>query len=231
MSKSYGVWVAIPTSYDAQTPRQDPRTPHITVQLSSGSSNNSNDEATAEINVKSTDKDTRLVYWVNKNFSHPITTTFRNLPLGLKNIQSSSSSDLALDFQRTKPALLDLDAGQVLPSYAKGPNNDILDKLEPILNQAIEEKARLYIFGQSYHDRDGESGIHDVHMNQGNSKKYGNAVYSDGSFFVQFADGHWEAVFLAFASQRLPTNDETGDPDRGAQTFAERLGADGGDDE
>lgn len=219
MSKSYGVWVANPVSYNAQTPKEDPKSPHITLKFNDGS-----DGGEAEINVKSTDKDTRLVYWVNRQFSHPITDSLATLDLGLQTLSSANTSDLSLDFQRTQPALLDIGQGQVLESYESGPNNDILDKLEPILDQAIQEKATIYLYGQSYHDSDGASGIHDIHMNQGNMKGYSNAIFNDGSFFVNFNDGHWEAVFLAFASQSLPT-DGSGDPTEGSETFEQRLGS------
>ncbi|EME40872.1 hypothetical protein DOTSEDRAFT_74431 [Dothistroma septosporum NZE10] len=220
MSKAYGVWVANPVSYDAQTPRQDSKSPHIILKFNDGSSSGE-----ADINVKSTDKDTRLVYWVNRQFSHPIIDSLANLDLGLQTIVGSDgSSDIALDFQRTQPALLDINQGEVLPAYAQGPNNDILDELEPILTQAIQEKATIYLFGQSYHDSDGKSGIHDIHMNQGNGGGYSNKIYSDGSFMVKFNDGHWEAVFLAFASQSLPTDDR-GDPTANAETFEQRLGS------
>ncbi|CAK3873731.1 Hypothetical predicted protein [Lecanosticta acicola] len=205
-SKKYGVWAAKPTSYDAQTPKQDPKTPHITLQLSGGGS--------AEINVKSTSSDDRLVFWVNKSFLHPITSALSQLAPGLTENPSESTS---LDFQRTTPALLDVNAGTLLDPYEKGPDNDILDELEPILDQAIHEGAMVYLFGQFYHDRDGASGIHDCHMNQGNSGG------GDGSFMVQFNDGHWEAVFLAFATQSLPTDDE-GKPTSDAEAFDQRLG-------
>ncbi|KAK4494921.1 hypothetical protein PRZ48_014277 [Zasmidium cellare] len=215
--KRYGVWVVKPESYDAQTPRQDSKSPHITLKFTDDGSGGS-----AEINVKSLDQDKRLVYWVNRNFTHPITSDLDNLNLGLRNITKGSKSDLALDFQRTEPSLFNLKQGEILPHYAQGPNNDILDKLEPILTQAIKEKATMYIFGQSYHDSDGVDGIHDIHMNQGNEKGFENSIYSDGSFFVRFKDGHWEAVGLAFASQALPT-DEKGDPEQGARRFDQVL--------
>jgi len=216
-SRRYGVWVANPISYDAQTPKQDPKTPHIILKFGDGKNSGQ-----ADINVKSTDKDTRLVYWVNKNFTHPITKQLANQDLGLWKISSPESSDVALDFQRTQPALVDISAGTLLPSYEQGPNNDILDKLEPMLNQAIDEKAKVYVYGEWYQDADGTSGIHDVHMNQGNAKGYSNAVFSDGSLMVHFNDGHWEAVFLAFASQALPTDDR-GDPTASAKPFDQTL--------
>jgi uncharacterized protein YukJ len=61
-------------------------------------------------------------------------------------------------------------------------------------------------------------------MNQGSLPRYENNVYRDGGFFLYFEkDDHWEGVFLAFASQRVPTNDQTGEAKRGAQAMAETL--------
>ncbi|CAD0093804.1 unnamed protein product [Aureobasidium vineae] len=214
--KNYSIWVANPVSYVAQTPEQDPKSPHITLKLTDGTNS-----PEADINVKSTSKDTRLVYWVNNNFQHPITQQLASLPLGQTVLKPTNGehSKYALDFIRTTPALLDLNAGTILPASG---NNTIEDKLEPILTQAINQKAKVYLWGQGYNDSNGESGIHDIHMNQGNTGNFSNDVFSDGSFMVQFED-HWEAVFLAFADQEVPTDDETGDPTDDAKAFDETL--------
>jgi uncharacterized protein YukJ len=41
----------------------------------------------------------------------------------------------------------------------------------------------------------------------------------------EFEDGHWEAVFLAFASQRIPT-DDNGEAEEGSKDLAGILGGD-----
>ncbi|KAG9578327.1 hypothetical protein KCU77_g14275, partial [Aureobasidium melanogenum] len=212
----YSIWVANPVSYVAQTPEQDPRSPHIQLKLTDGTNS-----PEADINVKSTSQDSRLVYWVNNNFQHPITSELESLPLGQTVLKPTNGqpSQYALDFLRTTPALLDLNAGTILPASG---NNTIEDKLEPILTSAINQNAKVYLWGQGYNDSNGESGIHDIHMNQGNTGHFSNDVYSDGSFMVQFED-HWEAVFLAFADQEVPTDNETGNPTADAQAFDETL--------
>ncbi|KAJ6171081.1 hypothetical protein N7470_000148 [Penicillium chermesinum] len=229
----YGVWACTPTSYEAQTPKQDPKSPHIYLHFTDESSGTSSRKLEAAINVKSTGKDSRLVFWVTRNFSNPITEQLSELELGFHLASSPGSSDTnyesygshnhghhshhasrhhherhqqsrlqGLDYIRT-PGLVDIKSGQVLPADASGPNNDILDKLEPILQDAIRQKATAFIWGSSY-----GSGIHDIHMNQGSKPSFSNGIYEDGALFFKFPDGHWEAVFLAFASQRIPTNDE-----------------------
>ena len=244
----YGVWACTPTSYQAQTEQQDPKSPHIYLHFTDDSSSSSSSKKLeAAINVKSTDKDTRLVFWLTRNFTNPITEQLSQLALGFHLASSNSSSNRSsrdnyshdrndehshrhghshnhnhshhhtsrhghvraeqstlqgLDFIRTKD-LVNIESGQVLPADASGPDNDILDKLEPILTDAINKKATAYIWGSSY-----GSGIHDIHMNQGSLPSYSNGIYEDGAIFFKFDDGHWEAVFLAFASQKIPTNDE-----------------------
>jgi uncharacterized protein YukJ len=212
----YSIWVANPVSFVAQTPEQDPKSPHITLKLSDGTNS-----PEADINVKSTSQDTRLVYWINNAFTHPITQQISSLPLGQTVLKPSGGqpSKYALDFLRTKPALLDLNAGTILPATG---NTTIEDTLSTILTSAINQKAKIYLWGQAYNDSNGESGIHDIHMNQGNTGNFTNDVYSDGSFVVQFED-HWEAVFLAFADQAVPTDDETGDPTANAEPFDQTL--------
>lgn len=214
--KNYSIWVANPVSFSAQTPQQDPKSPHITLKLTDGTNS-----PEADINVKSTSQDSRLVYWINNAFTHPITQQLESLPLGQKILKPTNGnpSPLALDFLRTTPALLDLSAGTILPATG---STTIESTLSTLLTTAINQKAKIYLWGQAYNDSDGESGIHDIHMNQGNTGDFANDVFSDGSFVVQFED-HWEAVFLAFADQEVPTDDQTGDPTEGAEAFDQTL--------
>ncbi|KAJ5183612.1 hypothetical protein N7492_001228 [Penicillium capsulatum] len=240
----YGVWAGLPISYEAQTEKQDSKSPNIHLRFTDDPSSKKTLEAA--INVKSTDKDTRLVFWLNHDFQHPVTHQLAKLDIGFHSIQSSSSSNVrqkhhyhrhhrdhgnnhreqdydqdstieGLDYLRTKN-LLDIQSGQVLPHDVPGPNNDILDQLVPLLAGAIDGKATAYIFGSSY-----GSGIHDIHMNQGSLPSYDNGIYEDGALLFRFDDGHWEAVFLAFASQKVPT-DGQGEAELGSKSLAAILG-------
>ncbi|KAJ5974163.1 hypothetical protein N7481_011373 [Penicillium waksmanii] len=233
----YGVWVGQPTRYTAQRAREDPKSPHIHLKFTDGSSR----EFEAAINVKSIDKDSRLVFWLPDNLSHSITEQLSKLDEGFHLAQSSSPNDVSksksqghhrnrhhqvrrqesdlrgLDFIRTD-GLINIKSGLVLQHDIPGENNDILDKMEPILQKAIDNSATSYIFGSSF-----GSGIHDVHMNQGSLPRFDNGIYEDGALLFQYGDGHWEAVFLAFASQRIPTN-SSGEPERDSETLADILG-------
>ncbi|PYH44621.1 YukJ family protein [Aspergillus saccharolyticus JOP 1030-1] len=223
----YGVWVGQPTHYTAQTDAEDPKSPHIYLYFKDDSS--SRKQLEAAINVKSTDQDSRLVYWFDRSFTHAITEQLTNLDEGFHLLSTSSVHSRSrrrrseeasaagglkgLDFVRTQ-GLVDIHAGAVLGADG---DQDILDKVDPILTDAINQKATIYIFGSSY-----GSGIHDIHMNQG-SAGYENGIYEDGALLFQFDDGHWEAVFLAFASQQIPTDDK-GEPESDSQSLATILG-------
>ncbi|KAJ6083992.1 hypothetical protein N7486_010792 [Penicillium sp. IBT 16267x] len=243
----YGVWACTPTSYEAQTTKEDPKSPHIYLHFTDDSSSSRSLEAA--INVKSTDKDTRIVYWFDRSFTHPITEQLSNLELGFHLTSSPSSSSSSnqtesnyrdhhhnnrrhhrhirrdqvatmqgLDFVRTK-GLVDIEKGEILPQGNDGSDASILAQLDPIISDAINQKATAYIFGSSY-----GSGIHDIHMNQGSLPSYSNGIYEDGALLFKFADGHWEAVFLAFASQKIPTDDQ-GEYTSDSKSLASILGA------
>jgi uncharacterized protein YukJ len=63
-----------------------------------------------------------------------------------------------------------------------------------------------------FHFKPGQ-GIHDIHMNQGNAKKWRNAdgTWQDGCLMFHLpAKKQWRAIFLAFQSQSFKTDDKTG---------------------
>ncbi|RAK80144.1 YukJ family protein [Aspergillus fijiensis CBS 313.89] len=211
----YGVWVCKPTRYVAQ--RHGVRTPHIELYFKDDDSGR---ERKAAINVKSSGEDSRLVFWSSDDFAHPITIQLAQLDQGFHSIPDprGRARDLVgLDYLRLRN-LLNLGSGRVLPHDIPGRDNDILDVVRPILDRAIRSSAKVFIFGSSF-----GSGIHDVHMNQGSLPRYDNGVYQDGGLLIQFADGHWEAVFLAFASQRIPTDDVDGLPERHSRSLLQIL--------
>lgn len=177
----------------------------------------------ADVNIMSSDSDKRLVYWFVSNFDakQPSTSKLQALSKGFSTQKGSDS--LALDFIRE--GFIDMTKGTLLSHNPKDPNekNDLLSYLDPIMNQAVQEKATMYIWGSKYSDSDGSSGIHDIHMNQGNSGSFEkeNGTYQDGGIVIESQNGTWEGVFLAFATETLKT-DDNGDPE--GETFAEALG-------
>jgi uncharacterized protein YukJ len=213
--KNYGVWVGTPVHYNS--PRSGDASPHLDLKFE-----DNNGSWVANINVRSTDKsDSRLVYWMVRNFQNDdLTNEITRKGDGYHPLGQGQG----LDYIRG--GLISLSDGEILP-YSQQPQNDTtLGVLEPILKDAITNKATIYLFGSQYVDGPRKKGIHDIHMNQGSLPKYENGVGQDGGFFLQFPDGHWEAVLLAFASQTIQS-DDSGAAVQGAQTLGDVAHGDG----
>jgi uncharacterized protein YukJ len=193
--KNYGVWFCRPVEYYVDG--AEDRTPHINLTFKDKSSASFK----AAINVKSNGKESRLVYWFNDNLDASILDKYKDLSLGFHPLSGKNG----LDFVRTQ-GLLVFEEGILLPYDEPGNDNDVVDKLTPLLDRSIKEKATIYIFGARFGDG---QGIHDIHMNQGSLPKFENSVYTDGAIFFHFEeDETWKGVFLAFASQKVPTGDD-----------------------
>ncbi|KFY68682.1 hypothetical protein V496_00895 [Pseudogymnoascus sp. VKM F-4515 (FW-2607)] len=199
----YGVWKAKPVSYTYQTKKDDPVSPHLSLIFTDGRPG----QARAAINIKSGDhSDSRLVYWLSRPFENPIVHKLEKLDSGfhlLKGTDEQRLGGVALDYIRGN--LFQTQTGRLLPHDIPGEDNDILDVLRPLLDQAISNEATIYVYGSHFNDG---KGIHNVHMNQGSPRRWerDNGIYQDGGFILQFKD-HWEAVFIGFASQAVHTKD------------------------
>jgi hypothetical protein len=110
-----------------------------------------------------------------------------------------------------------------LPVNAPGPNNDLNEKLDQVVQRAMsDEHALVYAFGQrwgpeskadNYFGFKPGNGIHDIHMNQGNVGRFTNddGIWQDGGLIFEFPNqNQWTAVFLKFQSQSWHTDDHNG---------------------
>ena len=138
---------------------------------------------------------------------------------------ASKPGGIALDYVRNrwfKPTAM-----KKVPPDAPGVDNDLKDKVEDAVVKAVKQKGTLlYAFGEKWGPEKETkdkyfkflpgNGIHDIHMNQGNSGKYrvDNGVYQDGGLVFQYPDGKWTAFFFAFQSQTFDT-DDNGNPAHG----------------
>ncbi|QDS70906.1 hypothetical protein FKW77_006338 [Venturia effusa] len=207
--QNYGVWVAKPISFTAETEEQDSKSPHIILKFKNSLVQGFKREFTAAINVKSVGEESRLVYWlITENLPQDLISNLKQFDPGFHLLEQG----VGLDYWRDPLPVLE--EGMILDHDIDGPDNDILDKVVPILEEAIKHQATVYIFGSQFPSRDG---IHDVHMNQGSLPRFDNGVGQDGAIFFEFSDGHWAALYLAFASQKLGTDDGTGLPLPGAR--------------
>ncbi|KAJ5096707.1 Protein of unknown function DUF2278 [Penicillium angulare] len=235
--QDYGVWKARPVTYQFEYDADDHISPHLSLFFDDGQDNRSSrpqHEARqpdhykhrhggkpppsipglnrAAINIKSGDKkESRLVFWINRNFQeNPMVNNLSELDSGFKLLENEEAASGLLRLDLIRGNLFNVDSGRLLPHDIEGPNNDMIDVLEPEVKKAIEEDAEIYLFGEQFNSRDG---IHNCHMNQGNSKKYqkDDGVFQDGGLLIHYpSSGQWVGVFMGFASQAVHTDEDSG---------------------
>jgi uncharacterized protein YukJ len=173
------------------------------------------------VNVKSQLPPSDVEYIVIERFQHPITAIVEALPKGFQRLQNRPGSG-ALDLIRGN--LFDRAEMRPLPFSVPGFDNDLNEKIDRVMQRAVADEAALvYAFGERWGPEPAVkdkyfgflpgNGIHDIHMNQGNSGRYvdDDGVYQDGGLLVHFPDQQeWTAVFLKFQSQAWHTDDRTG---------------------
>jgi uncharacterized protein YukJ len=162
-----------------------------------------------------------MLYLADEAFAHPLVQELPGLPDGFSPLPSAAGG-LALDFIRAN--LFDRTLLRPVPATAPGPDNDLADKLDHFVERAeADPAARVYAFGQRWGPEPAVpdkvfgfspgNGVHDIHLNQGNSQQFRNddGVWQDGGLLLALPDqAQWVAVFLAFQSQAWHTDDQTG---------------------
>ena len=173
------------------------------------------------INVRSQLAPSELMYYIKPYFVHPLTSTVEVLPSGFSRLAPDSGSG-ALDLIRGN--LLQPGMMTPLPPDLPGPDNDLNEKLDQIVQRAMaDEEALVYAFGERWGPESNKAdkyfgflpgnGIHDIHMNQGNVGSFikDDGVWQDGGALFHFPlQRQWTAVFLKFQSQSWHTDDRTG---------------------
>jgi len=172
------------------------------------------------VNVLSKGSPPELLYLAVEDFRHPMLEAVAALPDGFTPVPSQPGG-LALDFIRGN--LFDRAAFRIMPATAPGPANDLAEALTHVAERAQGDPvARVFAFGERWGPEPGSdpvfgfqpgNGIHDIHMNQGNSGQFvgDDGVWQDGGLLFRFPDpDRWVAVFLAFQSQTWHTDDTSG---------------------
>lgn len=193
----------------------DNRSPHYQIKTVAGDLDHR-----IAINVKSQLAPSEVLYYIDERFQHPITDLLADLDEGFHELERTPTGG-GLDFIRGN--LFDPMEMVPLPHNVPGPDNDLNEKLDAIVQRALaDEAAILFSFGQEwgpeaapdkYFGFRPNRGVHDIHMNQGNSGRFvrDNGVWQDGGLIFHFPNqSQWIAVFLAFQSQGFHTDDTTG---------------------
>jgi uncharacterized protein YukJ len=208
--KSYGVLVGRPMERRREGGTDSP---HYQIRLGAG------DGASyrAAVNVLSQESPSELLYLVDDDFHHPVTAALTGLAAGWHALAPRAG----LDFIRGN--LFARSAMRSLPPDATGPDNDLADLLDHYVQRAIAEPDALaYVFGERWGPETIKdkifgfkpgNGVHDIHMNQGNSAKFASSdgVWQDGGMLLHFpGESRWVGIFLAFQGQAWHTDDATG---------------------
>ena len=182
------------------------------------------------VNVKSAAKNapSTLLFQTTTAVPPKLKTALRALSPGYRKL-ASQAGGLAQDYVRG--GLVKPRAMIQVPPDKPGADNDLKDKLEDATVKAMAEPSTLiYAFGErwgpetkrdQYFKFTPGNGIHDIHMNQGNSGQYkrDNGVFQDGAIYLEYPRDAWRAFFFAFQSQTFDT-DNKGNPRAGAQALA-----------
>ena len=173
------------------------------------------------VNVRSRLFPSELLYLVDERFDHPLLDELVEFPQGFTELDRRPGG-VALDYIRGN--LLSREAMTPLAHDIPGPDNDLNEKIDRIIQRALaDEEAMVYAFGERWgpepDKRDKHfgflpgNGIHDIHMNQGNHEdfKRDDGVWQDGGLLIHFpVEQRWVGIFLAFQSQAWHTDDVTG---------------------
>ncbi|MBL1103575.1 DUF2278 family protein [Streptomyces sp. 5-8] len=212
--KTYGVLLARAVDTRREGARE---TPHYQIHLV-------DDHGThyrAAVNVLSQEHPSELLYVVADDFRHPLTARLEDLPGGWNTLPAGPGGP-NLDFVRGN--LFDPATMRPIPPDVAGPDNDLADLLDHYVRRAVDDPAaRVYLFGARFGPEPSikdkvfgflpGNGVHDVHMNQGNSHRFrgDDGVWQDGGLLLHFpGQSRWVGIFLAFQSQSWHTDDTTG---------------------
>jgi uncharacterized protein YukJ len=168
----------------------------------------------------------RLVeYLIVQDLNHPVVERARALAEGWHEMKGPPAESVAIDYIRGN--LFRPKDFKPLIHTQPGPNNDLFERVEDLLQRAISDPdAVVYAIGERwgpeplkrdefFHFKPG-NGVHLIHMNQGGAGDEGGR-FRDGALFVDFpATSITTALFLKFQHQAWHTSGVRALPTAGA---------------
>ena len=189
--------------------------PHYQIHLDDGTI-----DWRVAVNVQSAMWPSELLYLVVDDLRHPMLEQLAGSGPGWAEV-ARAPGGVALDFIRGN--LFQRQQMRVLPGNLAGGVNDLSSVLDAWVVRARDESdASVFAFGERWGPEPTPdkvfgftpgNGVHDIHMNQGNSTEYAadDGVWQDGGLLFYFPSGpRWVGVFLAFLSQAWHTDDLSG---------------------
>jgi uncharacterized protein YukJ len=224
---AYGVLIATPVERRRESATD---TPHFQIHAVDGGGVHYR----IAVNVRSQQSPSELMYLLDDDLRHPVTSALAGLASGWHALPSRPG-EASLDYVRAN--LFDPAQMRPLPPDVSGPDNDLADLLDHHVSRAIADgRGTLHAFGQRWGPEAQKAdktfgfvpgnGVHDIHMNQGNSGRFqaDDGVWQDGALLIHFpAESRWVGIFLAFQSQAWHTDDVTGHTIGGAPQAAEKA--------
>jgi uncharacterized protein YukJ len=211
--KNYGVLRGRVVGREREGPGDS--TPHYQIHLNDGTR-----DWRVAVNVKSAQWPSELLYAVVDDLRHPMLEQLAGTELGWAEVDSAPGG-VALDYIRAN--LFQSQLMRALPDSLPGGVNDLSSVLDAwVLRGRDEPGASVFAFGERWGPEPTPdkvfgfspgAGVHDIHMNQGNSAEYAadDGVWQDGALLFHFPSGpRWVGVFLAFLSQAWHTDDTSG---------------------
>ncbi|AHF57560.1 DUF2278 family protein [Spiroplasma eriocheiris] len=165
------------------------------------------------INVYSKIAPHNLKYYFAHEMNHPILNKAINIPEGEYRNLPTGSHGIAIDYLRS--GIFDINDMKVLPLDPSNESQALEIMISKHLASAINNpNYKICVWGKIYSNK--IPGIHDVHMNQGNSDpryRDENGIWQDGALII--VDEQHNTIpfgcFFAFQSQAIKT-DDNGDP-------------------
>jgi uncharacterized protein YukJ len=182
------------------------------------------------INVRSSrgPVQSRLIeYLIIHDIKHTVVNHARNLPFGWNSLEDGVNDGAAIDYIRSN--MFRATDMKPITHFAPGPNNDLFEHVEDLLQRAIAENdAIVYAFGEKWgpeNDKKDQyfgflpgNGVHLIHMNQGGAGDDGG-TFHDGALIIDFPGSQTAtALFLKFQNQIWHTSEDGGVPIDGAPT-------------
>ena len=191
---------------------QGGKTAHYRIHL-----NVESGSAEADVNIQSSDG-SEVLYVIYDPFTPPNVGSLDQLPLAINPLDRAPGT-LALDYVRkTVTGLMMVNRADMtlLPKPDNNSSDQLKNAVIVLLNEAVADpNGTIYAFGSSFADSGGVTGVHNIHMNQGNPPgqfEADNGIWQDGAIFLNLpASNTWKAIFIAFQTESWHTDDQ-GDP-------------------